>query len=211
MLESSCSDHLFPKKSTHSLLREARTRRDSPYMADESPSTSSPREPEPVPIHWFKRLRRHVIFPILVFVVASRLIGEFYPISPFSMYSNPTTRPLSYFYVADDQGKPLPIQTHTGVSPASITKKFGRHKGDLEDDVEDGKRELTEDEIFDEAGTEILYYLRDLSFNRKALPQGLQFVEVSISFAEEGGLLETPRVVAEIPPHEGPIPEKKKK
>lgn len=142
---------------------------------------------------------RHPIFPLVVFILASQALGEFYPFSPFSMYSNPTSRPLLYCYVTDGEGEPLPIQTHTGTSPASITKNFNRIRHKIADE-RDGDEETLG--IRQEAGAEVLEYLRELSFERgkgRELTSSIQLMEVYIGFAEAGGLEENKTAIATLP------------
>ena len=142
---------------------------------------------------------RHPIFPLALFVLASQALGEFYPFSPFSMYSNPTSRPLLYCYVTNGDGEPLPIQTHTGTSPASLTKNFNRIRHQIAEDREGDETTLT---IRQEAGAEVLEYLRDLSFERgkgRELTQSIQLMEVYIGFAKEGGLEELETAIATLP------------
>ena len=142
----------------------------------------------------FVALRRHAIFPSLVFIVASMVTGEFYPFSPYSMFSNPDPRPLKYYYLTDGEAKPLPTLWHTGVSPASITKKFNKHRSDLED----GGMERPDSNI--DAGTEVLNWLRDLSMRRKRreLVQPIRLVEVRIEKGEDGKLIENSSLMAEL-------------
>ena len=153
-------------------------------------------------------LRRHPIFPILVFILASKLIGELYPISPFSMYSNPTSRPLRYCYVADGTGKAIPIHYHTSTSPSRITKMHRLNRFKIEEEHEalmkQGKEEvpLSDAEIRRRAGIVVLNYLVDRSVrknNKDKLLTGkdLQLVEVAISI-KGGELSERPLVVAEL-------------
>lgn len=158
--------------------------------------------------HWFRTLSHHPIFAVLVFVLFSKLIGEFYPISPFSMYSNPSTEPLIFCYVADGEGKALPILWHSGQTPARLTKKQRAERSVLEQEIEKrtgrGKDELTEEEdraIRAQAGREVLEYVIDLSQKRsqkRHLKPPLQLVEVAIGLDDDGLLTETPRVVAEL-------------
>jgi hypothetical protein len=157
---------------------------------------------------WFASLRRHPIFVVLVFVLASKIIGEFYPLSPYSMYSNPSSEPLRYCYVADGEGKPLPVQWHSGQTPARLTKKHRTERSVLEDKLEKAsgrdKDDFTEQEdleIRDKAGRKVLQYVIDLSEKRSSkrhLKPPLQLVEVAIGLDENGHLSETPRVVAEL-------------
>ncbi|MBL9155338.1 MAG: hypothetical protein JNK37_22865 [Verrucomicrobiales bacterium] len=143
---------------------------------------------------------RHPVVPLLAFCLLSLVAGEFYPLSPFSMYSNPSPVPLRFCYVADGEGEPLPILWHTGVSPASLTKKYGHHRGEIAEAIERGDRApLEDDAIRAEAGREVLTWLREISRGRprRELTDPLQLVEIAVS-AEAGGLRETSRVVAEL-------------
>ena len=148
---------------------------------------------------WFNKpgfvaLRRHAIFPSLVFILASMVTGEFYPFSPYSMFSNPDPRPLKYYYLSDGEDTPLPTLWHTGVSPASITKKFNKHRSELEDDG----MERPESNV--EAGTEVLDWLRELSMRRRRreLIQAIRLVEVRIEKGEDGKLVENSSLMAEL-------------
>jgi hypothetical protein len=143
---------------------------------------------------------RHPVVPVLVFCLVSKLAGEFYPLSPFSMYSNPSPVPLRVCYVADGEGEPLPILWHTGVTPASLTKKYGHHRGRISEAIKRGKRPaISDEEIRAEAGQEVLEWVRELSMGRKKreLTDPVQLVEIAVS-ADENGLKETSRVVAEL-------------
>lgn len=145
-------------------------------------------------------VKRHPIFPVFVFIVVSMITGEFYPFSPFSMYSNPSPKPLRFCYLADEEGKALPVLWHTGVSPASMTKKYNTHRGELEEAMEkDPHPTLNDDAIRAESGKKVLNWVRTLSQKRpnRELKQSIQLIEVAIS-AEESGLAETTRAVAEL-------------
>lgn len=158
--------------------------------------------------HWFRRLSRHPIFVVLVFVLASKLIGEFYPLSPFSMYSNPSSVPLIYCYVADGDGKALPVLWHSGQTPARLTKKQRAERSVLEQEIEKSsgrdKDDFTEQEdrkIRADAGRKVLQYVIELSEKRsqkRHLKPPLQLVEVAIGLGDQGQLTETSRVVAEL-------------
>ena len=157
---------------------------------------------------WFRSLSRHPIFVVLVFVLVSKIVGEFYPISPYSMYSNPSTVPLIYCYVADGDGKALPVLWHSGQTPARLTKKQRAERSVLEQEIEKqtgrDKDEFTEQQdraIRAEAGRAVLNYVIELSEKRsekRHLEPPLQLVEVAIGLGDEGQLTETPRVVAEL-------------
>lgn len=147
-----------------------------------------------------RRWLRHPIAPIFGFCLVSLVAGEFYPLSPFSMYSNPSPVPLRICYLTDEEGKPMPVLWHTGVSPASLTKKYGTHRGEIAEAIEEGHRPPMNDvEIRAEAGREVLRWLRGLSMKRKnrELTGSLQLVEIAVS-ADGEGLQETSRVVAEL-------------
>jgi hypothetical protein len=150
----------------------------------------------PPPARW----HRHPIVPLLAFCLVSLVAGEFYPLSPYSMYSNPSPVPLRVCYLADGAGHPLPVQWHTGVSPASLTKKYGTHRGEIGEAIARGERPaLDDDAIRAEAGARVLQWLRDLSMRRRKreLTGPLQLVEIAVS-ADEDGLRETARVVAKL-------------
>ncbi len=153
-------------------------------------------------------LRRHPIFPVLVLIVASMVTGEFYPFSPFSMYSNPSPVPLRFCYVTDGEGEALPILWHTGVSPASLTKKYRTHRGEIQEAIEAGEREAIEDmAIRREAGETVLRWLRKLSHKRpkRELTGPIELVEVAIG-AGKKGLEEEERVVADLEAEPGHQP-----
>ena len=145
-------------------------------------------------------LRRHPIFPIFLLILACMVTGEFYPFSPFSMYSNPSPVPLRFCYVTDGDGEALPILWHTGVSPASLTKKYRTHRGDIQEAIASGQRGSMDDmAIRKEAGETVLKWLRGLSYDRsnRELTGPIELVEVAISAGREG-LNEDPQVVAEL-------------
>ncbi len=156
---------------------------------------------------WFHKLRRHPISIVLVFVLFSKIIGEFYPFSPFSMYSNPSSEPLRYYYVADGAGEPIPILWHSGQTPARLTKKHRAERGKIEERLEnsDGKEQLSDAEIRAEAGEIVLRYVIKLSHGRsekRHLKPPLQLVEVAIHMDDDGELHETPVTVANLEPEE---------
>jgi len=158
---------------------------------------------------WFHHLRRHPAFIILLFVLFSKIIGEFYPISPFSMYSNPSAEPLRYYYVADGDGEPIPVLWHSGQTPARLTKKHRAERGKIEDRLKksDGKEQLTDPEIRAEAGQIVLRYVIKLSHGRskkRHLKPPLQLVEVAIHMDDDGNLHETPVTVAQLDPEPEP-------
>jgi len=156
---------------------------------------------------WLHKLRRHPISIVLVFVLFSKIIGEFYPFSPFSMYSNPSSEPLRYYYVADGAGEPIPILWHSGQTPARLTKKHRAERGKIEERLEKsgGREQLSDAAIRAEAGEIVLRYVIKLSHGRsqkRHLKPPLQLVEVAIHMDDDGKLHETPVTVAELEPQE---------
>ena len=143
-----------------------------------------------------KKFLRHPVFPLVVFILACQVTGEFYPFSAFSMYSNPSSRPMRVYYLADGEGEPLPMTWHTGSSPARMTKKFNRHKGDLED----SKNPPPDEEIRARAGEEVLNFLRDLSLKRtkhRQLRDPITLVQLSIT-SQGGEIGEEHKIVARL-------------
>ncbi len=175
---------------------------------------------------WTRPLRRHFIFPVLLFIVLSLVIGEFYPFSPFSMYSNPSPEPLRYCYLADGEGQPLPVFFHTGYRPARITKQYKSFRTEIAEKEErrqtaspdyqpryvlpDGEDKLADTMAVREAsGLKVLKFLRERSYQKadyRHLTGGLQLVEVAIS-AQDNRLVEGARVVATLPAVEGAPPQ----
>ncbi len=143
-----------------------------------------------------KKFLRHPVFPLVVFILACQVTGEFYPFSAFSMYSNPSSRPMRLYYLADAEGNALPMTTHTGSSPARMTKKFNRHKGDLED----SKKPPPDEEIRARAGNEVLIFLRELSLKRskkRQLRDSITLVQLSIT-SKDGEVEEEHKIVARL-------------
>ncbi|WP_050031249.1 hypothetical protein [Verrucomicrobium sp. BvORR034] len=164
------------------------------------PAASPPPAPDaslPAPGVWrtrWKRLRRHPVFPLLVFVVLAQIVRDNYPFSHYPMYCNPTSRPLPFQYLADRNQQPLPVVWHTGVTPSRVGKKFGYHKSQLiEEDIKQAKKEnrdpRPESDFKPEAGHDVLVFLRKQSLLRKPhrhLPEDVLLMEVTLSFADDG-------------------------
>lgn len=163
----------------------------------------------PLPPAWKRRLR-HPMAPVAVFVAWSLAVGECYPLSNYSMYSRPTPRPLRVYYVVDGEGEPLPIQWHTGQSPAAITKTFRHYESGIERDIARGRREeVAVETIKAEAGERVLAWLRELSVARAAgrpertLDGTIQLVEITISAPGRGLREEQLTVAADAGPDGG--------
>lgn len=142
---------------------------------------------------------RHPILPLLAFILISVASPEFYPLSPFSMYSNPSPVPMRVVYVRDGEGRPLPIQALSGQSPAALTKSYKNKRERIYDGRAGGEPELGSADdlrIRREVGEEILRFVRRRAEERRReLPPGLQLVEIIIG-ADSQGLTETRQVVA---------------
>ena len=143
-------------------------------------------------------LRRHPIFPVLVFIVLAQVIRDNYPFTHYSMYSRPTSEPISYYYIADGNGQPLKLMWHTGLTSSRLAKYVGFKKGKFQKD-----KSLTEPEILSKATAEALAYVRSQNRKRKSrpLPDSMQLVQVTVSVdSGEAGFSETKKVVAEVKP-----------
>jgi len=142
---------------------------------------------------------RHPIFPIIVLIFSVQLIGEHYPFSPFSMFSNPSTKPHHLFYLADNEGDPLPLTFHTGMSAARLTKMFKSYR----EKISEGESEkYTEQEVEKMAGEKLIKYLTKIADSRgekRRLPLSLQLMELEISFDKQG-LREDHRTVMKFDP-----------
>lgn len=139
-----------------------------------------------MPLSRFLLLRRHAIFPVFVYIVLSMILKENYPFSHFPMYSNPSTKPLSYFYLADGEGDPVRLLYHTGLTPSRLTKRLGNEKTKYEK-----KGGLSEEEIVAKAGIDVLTFIRKLNAKRiksRPLPEKIQLVQMRISLdgSDEG-------------------------
>ena len=151
----------------------------------------------------FRRLRKHFVFPILIYIVASMILKENYPFSHFPMYSDPSPKPLHYSYIADGTGKdgklgePIPLLYYSGLTPSALHKSLGHHKGTFEKD-----KSLDRAQINSRAGAEVLKYVRRRNAPRQKwgskrfLPETIQYVHVAISYGDKE-FIETPKVIAE--------------
>jgi hypothetical protein len=130
------------------------------------------------------RLRRHAVFPLLVYLVLTQVLRESYPFSHYPMYSRPTSRPLKFQFLADGAGAPLPVAWHTGITPSKVGKMYGDRKEKFETERE--------------AALDVLAYLRKQNSRRKgrALPERIQLFETEIGL-KAGGFSESNRLLAE--------------
>lgn len=157
-------------------------------------ATAATGEPRALPA-WRRRwdaLKRHPVFPLLVFTLLLQVAREEYPLSHYPMYSKPNRGEVRYAYLANADGKPLPLTWHTGMSPAKMSKMNGGLRLELirAEERRSGLRSAdfpghVMDEINREAAERTLQYLRDLSVRRyrntdRHLLGGVQYVEVSV-------------------------------
>ncbi len=178
-------------------------------MPDQSTEKGNSRPPErggkKSRFAWFQPLRRHAIFPVLVFIVASEIIRENYPFSHFPMYARPSSGTLTYCYVTDGDRNPVPLMWHTGITPARTSKMLGFRVQEVEEDERRRKKEddgppRTDAQIRAEAGAEVLKYLRHMNSKRekRPLPEKIKLVEVTVGYGD-GGFTERPEAIAESP------------
>lgn len=164
------------------------------------PSATTASQNPPIPSAdpdrgWFQKLRRHAIYPVVLFILAASIIRENYPFSHFPMYAKPSPKPLSYTYLADGEGQPLRLLYYTGLTPSRLTKLFGKRKAKYEK-----QGGLSKKEIDHGSGVEVLEYVREMNAKRptRPLPEAIQLIKVVISYGD-GVFLETPNAVAENP------------
>lgn len=153
---------------------------------------------------------RHPIFPLLCLIPLTQIVRDEYPVSHYPMYSQPTSRELRFQYVAGADGRPLPVTTHTGITPSQVGKQYSRFKANLiKDEEKKTGRDLDdlaaiggelEKTIKLEAGTRTLKIVRERAADRRRpLNEKIQLVEVTLGFGD-GHFLESQKVVAELPP-----------
>lgn len=148
--------------------------------------------------------------PALLFVVLSQVAGECYPLSRYAMYSNPSAEPLSFQFLADGAGVPVPTREVLGVSSTSLMKMISGIEGEIEEKERkearrEGRNMRSEAELRAVAAEHVLDYVRDRAAgrkpkaNRRKLPQHIMMMENTVS-VESGRLVERTRVLAERKP-----------
>jgi hypothetical protein len=157
-------------------------------------------------VPWYRRLRRHALFPILLYLPLSQAVRDDYPISHFPMYSNPTSKPLKIHSLTDAAGNLIPIIPNSGVTPSHMSKMFGGYMKDLiQQEERSAKKEKRSprDELDFElpAAISTLEVLRKQSLKRASkchLTQALQLRETQVSCGHSG-FTETEKVLATLP------------
>lgn len=137
----------------------------------------------PAKSRW-RRFVCHPIFPLIVYLPVTQLIRDNYPFSHYPMYSKPNSEALSFQYLADAEGKPLPIKWHTGITPSQLSKRY-----------RDAKRKNPTEES---AALDVLGRVREQNHQRKGheLPEHIRLMEDTLRFSE-GKLVEDKRMLAE--------------
>jgi hypothetical protein len=155
----------------------------------------------------FQRLRRHAIFPILLYLPLSQALRDnHYPVSHFPMYSQPTAKPLKIHLLTDEQGQLIPVLPRAGVTPSHMSKMYGGyHKALIQKDAAAAAKEnrpaATEESLMPEAALSVLKVLRKQSLKRKEkqhLRGSIQLRESQIGFGD-GAFVETTQVLATLP------------
>lgn len=133
---------------------------------------------------WWRRFVCHPVFPFFIYLGLTQAIRDNYPFSHYPMYSKPNSESLSFQYLADGDGKPLPLKWHTGITPSQLSKRY-----------RESKRHNPADEA---AALEVLGRMREQNDLRKgrALPERIQLMEDNIRFAADGTLVENKRSLA---------------
>jgi len=133
-----------------------------------------------------KSFVRHPIFPLIILIFSVQLTGEHYPFSPFSMFANPSQKPHRLYFLANNDGDPLPTSYHIGMTAARITKMFKNYRDGM---IEDNTGKHTVQEIEKIAGEKLLKYLIKIAHSRgekRQLPLPLQLMEIEISCDDKG-------------------------
>ncbi len=127
------------------------------------------------------RIARFPFWPLVVVAIVSLSVQEFFPLSRFPMYSKPDDETW-YVYVADDQGAPIALLRHFGVSNTFVRKVFKSARERLLDRDGTLDRETAEAR----AGVETLDYLVRQRRTKKKRPRefaGLQLIKVDVELA----------------------------
>ena len=138
--------------------------------------------PSSAPSGW-RRVIKHALFPFVLYLVLTQVIRDNYPFFHYPMYSNPSSEPVRFQFLADEDGQPLPVMWLTGMSPSQLCKILRHRKGKF----------TTEEE----AALNLLSFVREQNAPRKKrkLPESIQLMETTLSFPA-GSLVETHRSLA---------------
>jgi hypothetical protein len=132
---------------------------------------------------------------LAIYTLVSLQLEENYPISNYPMYSNPSPeRP--YYMITDGDGKPLAIQTLTGVTCPKIGKIFRAKSDELAKELKMKAGDL-KPQHHQAISMEMFAYLRNEAQQKgqtAAMPAKLQLVKNYISY-EDGEVVETPTLI----------------
>ncbi len=127
------------------------------------------------------RLARFPFKLLVVVVVFSLVVEEYFPFSRFPMYSKPDDETW-YVYVADAQGQPVAMLRHFGVSNTFVRKVFKSNRERLREADATLDRETAEAN----AATDTLeYLLRQRRPRKKKVREfgALQLIKVNVEIA----------------------------
>jgi hypothetical protein len=134
---------------------------------------------------------------LAVYTLVSLQLEENYPISNYPMYSNPSPeRP--YYMITDGDGKPLAIQTLTGVTCPKIGKIYRTKSEKLAKEL-DVKAVDLKAEHQQTISMEMFTYLREEAKQKgqtTAMPAKLRLVKNYITY-EDGKVVETPTLIGQ--------------
>ncbi len=114
---------------------------------------------------WLRTTVRHPVFPLLPFVVFLAIVKENYPFTNYPMYSNPGPGPISYYYLADSTGTPIPVSSHCGITSPRMKRLYERKVAQLRRSRPDLRAEEVHRIVLDE----VFPFLRG-SANRRHRP-----------------------------------------
>ena len=157
----------------------------------------------------WRAFRLHPVFPLVCLLFFTQLVrDDFYPFSHYPMYSRPSKGELSFSYVADAAGHPIPVKEETGLTFSKIGKKYRSESLDRIQALEAGTgrkfSDLPENSrkpILKEAALATLGFVREQSFKRHAagdLTGTLRLMEINLRL-QGGKFTETETLLAELP------------
>jgi hypothetical protein len=132
---------------------------------------------------------------LVIYTLVSLQFEENYPISNYPMYSNPSPeRP--YYMITDGEGKPLPIQTLTGVTCPKIGKIYRTKSEELAKKLKLKAVDL-KPEHMQTISMEMFAYLREEAQQKgksDAMPPKLRLMKSYLTY-EKGEVVETPNLI----------------
>ncbi|RBP44373.1 hypothetical protein DES53_104193 [Roseimicrobium gellanilyticum] len=148
------------------------------------------------PLIW-KFIKISPLTTLAIYTLVSLQLEENYPISNYPMYSNPSPeRP--YYMVTDGEGKPVAIQTLTGVTCPKIGKIYRTKSEKLAKEL-DVKAVDLKPEHQQTIAMEMFAYLRDEAKQKgqtAALPAKLRLVKNYLTY-ENREVVETPTLIGQ--------------